>query len=920
MTRASHYLQIPADYFTRMGFGLRWSANGEAVEFDDGRTFAFSAEALGFVEGFASRRPLIHFGYVLQLLWMLRRNWITPGEPGEVHRLHAAFCATAKPCRNAGAFFATACADLPAVADPPSAKDVEVRLTLGRLFASPDSNAGAGERPPLGPAAFEAKVLHATAAFDNEALWHWFRHGRGPLRQEAAAVAEAVRRRPQSLAGALDDTARGRRLAGAVPFVEQLAGALALPPRRLARPEMPLGGYADVTTRGGPEQILPGQFALDGLEFVRRYAERELLYYRREEPHERTREELVVLLDQGVRTWGSVRLVLAAALFALGRLAGARRLPFRVAATSSRGVVQDPMELTEDAFTALLEASDLSADPGPALARVLEEGADAPRDVVLLTHPRNLDEADVRDAARRTRPGSRLFAVAVDDRGDVEFSELRRGAPVRLSRFHVDLSRTAPPPPERPAQADERRPWRGDVEPVPYPFVFGVGGRGRFCFDFDLAGEWLVTATANGVLHATSTRGSGVEMLPRAVIDGRLLTEVQEVKGVAGGVVVVGSVPSSPHGVLAVVAHYDFAWRICAAYPLGWLSGRPWRWCYFRDLHSVAVVSPGKCRAVDLSSGGRVLEAGAPDDRPSRAGEACDLAQRRATTQAGRCILDSARGEIRLEGNELPWKPFIPLSDGRPVLQDARLMGFRWQGWTLAAAVKNGPNGPAGQSTSLHLFRGPEGTPLAVYPQTPTFCQFTLSDDGRLLARQTATGQLEVREVGNSGPPLCTTRAGGFHKKTAVLLGDRWLLLRVRKTFHFFRWDHGLLVCWTRQGNAAAFVRTELSGTNLSPEGVEASNGPMPGFAGPLQGRFLRVAHGRLIALVDGFGQTALFERDGRLVCMFFAYGGQVAAWAPPDVRYGPAALLGAPPTPAADEKIGRALLDAWQRAEPRVP
>ncbi len=65
-----------------------------------------------------------------------------------------------------------------------------------------------------------------------------------------------------------------------------------------------------MTTTGNPEQILPSQFALDDLEFLRRFAERELLYFRREEPHSRTREELVVLLDQGVRTWGIVRLVL----------------------------------------------------------------------------------------------------------------------------------------------------------------------------------------------------------------------------------------------------------------------------------------------------------------------------------------------------------------------------------------------------------------------------------------------------------------------------------------------------------------------------------------------------------------------------------------------------------------------------------
>ena len=48
------------------------------------------------------------------------------------------------------------------------------------------------------------------------------------------------------------------------------------------------------------------QFALEPMEFLRRLAEHEMLYFRREEPHERVSEDLVVLLDQGVRTWGPV--------------------------------------------------------------------------------------------------------------------------------------------------------------------------------------------------------------------------------------------------------------------------------------------------------------------------------------------------------------------------------------------------------------------------------------------------------------------------------------------------------------------------------------------------------------------------------------------------------------------------------------
>ena len=104
-----------------------------------------------------------------------------------------------------------------------------------------------------------------------------------------------------------------------------MTGALTLPPRRLAYQDLPLGGYSDVTNRGKVEQLLLSQFALDEVDFFRRFAEHELLFYRREDPTNPTRQELVVLLDQGVRTWGNIRLVLAAALLALGKQASQRR-------------------------------------------------------------------------------------------------------------------------------------------------------------------------------------------------------------------------------------------------------------------------------------------------------------------------------------------------------------------------------------------------------------------------------------------------------------------------------------------------------------------------------------------------------------------------------------------------------------------
>lgn len=249
---------------------------------------------------------------------------------------------------------------------------------------------------------------------------------------------------PRTLMGVLAALLLRPRLAGAETYVTRLVGTLTLPPRRLAPQELPVGGYADMTTRGAVEHILPSQHALDELEFLRRFAERELLFFRREEPPAQNRQEIAILIDQGVRTWGDVRLVLAAAALALGKQCAGRAQQFRFAGTSNAGRLLDPLEADVETLGELIEASDLSFDPGTALEAVLEQPCDALRDVVLLTHPRNLREPDVLAAAHRAGKRDRVFAVALDEEGTAAMSEIRHGAPVLLRQFRVEFVAAQP--------------------------------------------------------------------------------------------------------------------------------------------------------------------------------------------------------------------------------------------------------------------------------------------------------------------------------------------------------------------------------------------------------------------------------------------------------------------------------------------
>jgi hypothetical protein len=936
MSPVDYYLRFPKEYFQWLAFQspqaptlttLRWSASGEAIEYENGHTFAFGAEIALFVEGFATGAPLISFAHMLHALYILR-----PGNRAasdDLAVLSHAFTKTGGHFRNAGALIARLCGAVPAYDEPVDVGELCRHLSSAFLMVEAHARIALFRRqrpavcPALGPERFEARLREALRELSPAEVEHWLRHGRGSLEEPAKEIARELTRRPRSLTSALAALARRPRIAGAVSLVPHLRGALTLPPRRLAHQELAVGGYADVATRGHPEHLLPQQFALDSMEFLRRLAEHEMLYFRREEPHARVSEDLVVLLDQGVRTWGDVRLVLSAAVLALGKMSVRKRIPFRVAATSAEGKIVDPLQEEEELLGEMLETSDLTADPGIALERVLEEPSTVARDVVLLTHPRNLLEENVLAAAHRVTPNMRLFAVAVDGEGRVSLSEIRHGTVVKLKQFRLDLSapRTSLPPVEpSPVDAGPSSAWQGDVEPVGFPFRFGVRRR-ILHFDFDNAGEWIAAGTEGGLLYVWKLDGSRMEVLPRAMVHGTLFTGIQALLGVAGGFVAAGFL-----GKRLAAAHYDFERRFLTVHVLGVPSGGPWVWYYFRQVHCIVAVCrqiassrmEDWCLAVDLSTGERFPAQEAPAN--SRAAQACALVQEFSVPPPGVGVyrednertagpsvyLDKRTGAVTLKGVNADWPPFTPLADGRPIL-NAVAVHARYAGDTLAlGSMIDYPNGGS-DTYAVRLFRGPEGSLVREYPGPRTVRDFTLSSDGRFFARQIGSTQLAIDDVAAGGAPiLVTTKGKAHHKVEMQLRGPHSLTVGIGGFRHVIDWTGGCL---------SINREKQKSLWDLSVQMMPMKSRTLPPLVSYDLKRFLTVARCNVIAVGDEHGQIAVLdEQSGDLVCMFFVFRSQVAAWMPDGTRWGPASLTGGPATSNAEQKIGRAL---WEASRP---
>jgi MoxR-vWA-beta-propeller ternary system domain bpX1 len=955
--RANAYLTIPPGYGESLG-GLRWSVGADALEDRDGRTFALVEELSDLLDGIFSRPPVPPFAFVLNLFYLMKRGGLGAEVP-ECGRLRRAFSdaqgAVALP-RHAGLLIGELCRNLPGGTLALAWTDVRTALSSRRLYGARQSSYPAGE-PPLPRAEFERRLAARLRRYDDTALLHWLKHGDGPT-TAARPLAEAVESLPALVARLLVEARRRPRLVGAAALTPALEAALTLPPRRLTSDAPPQGGYADLSVRGEPEQLLPGQFALDPDDFVRRFAERELLYFRREEPHTTRKPERLIVLDQGVRTWGRVRLALAAAALSLLKKDPRRFGLPRLVLTSTAERI-DPQMLDVEPLTKLLEASDLTPHPAEAVSRALEVGASTaePRDVILLTHPRNIREPDVAAAARLRRAPDRFFALSVDEHGRADLvGWTERGmVPVRL--FRVDLAAAeaarAEGEPPRPRAAGAWTPWTGDVEPIRFPFRPGLVAEAA-SFNFDAAGDWLVIAGRDGVLHGVPLDGGPPEVLPRAYHHGAVLKQIDAILPARDGVVVCGwmnlaaqEVPPHPgatalsamkvaphipvlstsatliaparadgeadfNGDWFVAAHYDRLNRRARLHVVGPFSGGSPRWLAYPDLHCI-VLRPSNNHwfrgcALDLETldrfpgwqgAGLVSRAQSAWNQSQAGGSPYTL-----PIQTRWSMSDMKNGpHLFLAGNTVhvkyadpPWVAFEPQQDGLPLLGGAAIQRAVLAGNVLALSLSR----PG--SRSLVLFRGPDGAIIREIPLSSPDTPYQLSRDGRLLARRRRRWEVEVSEMAASAPPLVVAALARLHDRLGIRLAAEpfQLVIRVGDYEHTF-WLHQGCLMYTRARSRLLDRLPVKQPTHTLPTSYDRVRFPPQEV----------VESGRWRAALDRLGQVLLFTDVGDLVAAFLVRRHKAAAWTPNGVFWGEAALIGGPATPDAPQKIGGAIQSA---------
>jgi hypothetical protein len=300
--------------------------------------------------------------------------------------------------------------------------------------------------------------------------------------------------------------------------------------------------------------------------------------------------------------------------------------------------------------------------------------------------------------------------------------------------------------------------------------------------------------------------------------------------------------------------------------------------------------------------------------------------------------LDAARGLLKLSVGGNRRLEFSPLVEGQLLFKNQKLIKAYWNANVLAVLWRP-IEFQTKQNTRLGFFITPDnkllgklegvfgaGTValsssfeewklLGYYQQPPAAEAVALSSDGRFFARQTAVTDAEIRSVVDASRVIATVPRGGCHTNDIeAYLGDFWLSIEIDQRSHLIQWKNEELSWRHWKGRLSGYLLHDLPGS--SKFGPPSGSLPLglPGSFAPDPLRFTRFAVNTLVAVGDRYGQFALFEHSGKLLCMVFAFRRRVAVWMPDGTCFGSPDLLGGAPTPGAADKIGRALKEASLR------
>lgn len=424
----------------------QWSADGEVVELQTGDTIAYREELVLLLQyftdqGLPSLQPLLLILYACldrpdgiekTETGKILKGWTVVAGPPIVKLMQViqGLPAEYRTGARKGLLLQEIFRDARPFVPPEHARAILDEFRSGRL------NARVLEQPLSAQYQdINLRVLHdASKRFPTtESLLLRLRTGLDILPGEAPGIIPELP--PEDL---LQQLLSDPQTEGVARLTQRLVAALHITMHTEAAGDLPLGGYADISTQGDFDRLLLSELAYDDDMLTARLVNNEALYLRREEPPDSVHRQRVILLDTTLRLWGLPRVFAVSAA-----LASTRNLPSHTTAhvVALGGKIHTPLALsTREGIVHALEQLDGALHCGTALENVIRRGGfDDNADYLLITDEEALQDPDF-DTIYRTVREQLQFLITVSRHGTVQFYTLRNGRRKLLNSATYDLA------------------------------------------------------------------------------------------------------------------------------------------------------------------------------------------------------------------------------------------------------------------------------------------------------------------------------------------------------------------------------------------------------------------------------------------------------------------------------------------------
>lgn len=221
-------------------------------------------------------------------------------------------------------------------------------------------------------------------------------------------------------------------------LAKDLLAALYRPARLVPEKTLHMEGYSDISNRGNLDRLLMSELAYDDETLAVRIAQGEALYMRRETPPSRETLDRCILIDCGIRSWGTPRIYSAAVGLAL--TASASQSAHVFAWKTQPEAIERSFFTDQSGLSLHLESMHAGLQPANVLESFCEAVAQSSTNAeVYLILTRDVwEDVDFRIALRNSKLMG-LTAAIVDRLGNLELSEYSRAGTRSLKRMQIKL-------------------------------------------------------------------------------------------------------------------------------------------------------------------------------------------------------------------------------------------------------------------------------------------------------------------------------------------------------------------------------------------------------------------------------------------------------------------------------------------------